>query len=89
MLECRQWRFRLMAKLKLLSPKELIKVLEKMGFERTRQKGSHIRFVHPDGRKTTVAFHAGMDIGPGLLNKIIKKDLQITREEFEKLVEGL
>lgn len=76
-----------MAKLALLSPKELAKILEKLGFEQTRQRGSHVRFVHPDGRKTTVPFHAGREIGPGLLNKIMKKDLQITREEFEKLAE--
>lgn len=86
---CRPSRFEQMAKLALLSPKELVKILEKLGFERTRQKGSHVRFVHPDGRKTTVPFHVGREIGPGLLNKTIKKDLQITREEFEKLVEEI
>jgi predicted RNA binding protein YcfA (HicA-like mRNA interferase family) len=73
-------------KLSLLSPQELIKILEKLGFQRTRQKGSHLRFAHPDGRKTTVPLHSGREIGPGLLNKIIKKDLLITREEFEKLL---
>lgn len=78
-----------MAKLALLSPKELVKIIEKLGFEQTRQKGSHVRFVHPDGRKTTVPFHSGREIGPGLLNKIIKKGLQITREEFEKLAEEI
>lgn len=76
-----------MPRLKLLSPAELIKVLEKLGFQRTRQKGSHARFIHPDGRKTTVPVHSGRDIGPGLLNKIIKQDLLMTRDEFEKLLE--
>lgn len=76
-----------MAKLKRLSPTELVKILEKLGFQRTHQKGSHLRLVHPDGRKTTVPLHAGREIGPGLLNKIIKKDLLVTREEFEKLTE--
>ncbi len=70
----------------LLSPQKLIKILVKIGFQQTRQKGSHIRFEHPDGRKTTVPFHAGHNIGPGLLNKIIKQDLKITREEFEALL---
>ena len=28
--------------------------------------------------------HPGEDLGTGLLLKIIKKDLQISREEFEK-----
>ena len=39
-------------------------------------------FKHNDGRRTVIPYHAGEKIGPGLLNKIIKKDLQITREEF-------
>ena len=43
-------------------------------------------FKHNDGRKTTIPHHAGEEIGPGLLNKIIKKDLQISREEFENLL---
>lgn len=75
-----------MPKISRLSSKELAKILEKLGFEQTRQRGSHIRFVHPDGRKTTVPSHSGIEIGPGLLNKIIKKDLLISREEFEKLL---
>ena len=41
-------------------------------------------YKHPDGRKVTIPHHAGEEIGPGLLNKIIKHDLQITRDEFLK-----
>ncbi len=74
-----------MSKLARLTPNELIRLLEKLGFQKTRQKGSHLRFAHPDGRKTTVPLHSGKEIGPGLLNKIVKKDLLLTREEFEKL----
>jgi len=36
---------------------QLCKIVEKMGFYNTRQKGSHIRYVHSDGRKTTVPNH--------------------------------
>ena len=43
-------------------------------------------FKHPDGRTTVIPNHPGEDISRGLLNKIIKKDLQISREEFEKLL---
>ncbi len=43
-------------------------------------------YKHPDGRKTTIPHHAGEEIGPGLLNKIIKKDFGITREEFMKFL---
>jgi len=75
-----------MAKLPLLSAKELSRVLDKMGFKFIRQEGSHMFFKHQDGRTTVIPRHPGEDIGRGLLNKIIKKDLQISREEFERLL---
>jgi predicted RNA binding protein YcfA (HicA-like mRNA interferase family) len=41
-------------KLPILKAVELIKALEKLGFVCTRKsKGSHFRYKHPDGRKTT------------------------------------
>lgn len=62
-----------MSKLPLLSGKELIKILQRIGFEVVRQKGSHVFLRHP-----------GEEIDRGLLNKIIKKDLKMSREEFLK-----
>ena len=73
-----------MAKLPHLSAIELAKILKKLGFQFIRQEGSHMFFRHLDGRTTVVPKHPGEDIGPGLLNKIIKKDIRISREEFEK-----
>lgn len=43
-------------------------------------------YKHQDGRRATIPYHSSEDIGPGLLTKIIKKDLQITREEFIALL---
>lgn len=75
-----------MAKLPKLNGKELAKIVEKFGFVHSHTKGSHMVYKHPDGRGTVIPFHSGEEIGPGLLNKIIKKDLGITRDEFlEKL----
>ncbi len=71
-----------MAKLPLLTAKDLAKVLNKLGFKFLRQKGSHMIFSHSDGRTTLISNHPGEKIDRGLLNKIIKKDLQINREEF-------
>lgn len=71
-----------MAKLPLMTAREVSKILEKMGFECKRQRGSHMFFEHPDGRTTVIPNHPGDKIDRGLLNKIIKHDLQITREEF-------
>ncbi len=73
-----------MAKLPRLTGEELGKIIEKLGFKFDHQTGSHMRYKHPDGRKTTIPHHSGEEIGPGLLNKIIKKDLGINRDEFLK-----
>lgn len=71
-----------MKKLPKLTGKELAKVVEKFGFIHSHTTGSHMVYKHEDGRRVTIPHHAGEEIGPGLLNKIIKKDLGITREEF-------
>lgn len=73
-----------MAKLPRLTGKELGRIIEKFGFIYSHTTGSHLVYKHPDGRRTTIPYHSGEEIGPGLLNKIIKKDLGITREEFIK-----
>ena len=75
-----------MSKLPVLTGEELIKILERMGFEKVRQKGSHVRLKHPDGRVTTVPIHKGRDIPKGLLRKIIREDLGLTVDEFLKFM---
>ena len=75
-----------MAKLPQLTAIQLAKIIDKLGFELIRQEGSHMFFRHSDGRTTVIPNHPGEKIGPGLLLKIIKKDLQITREKFEELI---
>ncbi|MBI2147472.1 type II toxin-antitoxin system HicA family toxin [Candidatus Woesearchaeota archaeon] len=71
-----------MPKLPLLNARELSRILEKIGFQLIRQEGSHMFFEHPDGRTTIIPNHGGEDIDRGLLNKIVKHDLKIEREEF-------
>jgi len=75
-----------MAKMPLLNAKEMSKILKKLGFELKRQEGSHMFFEHSDGRTTVITNHGGEDIDRGLLNKIVKQDLQMTREEFLKYI---
>ena len=77
-----------MAKLPALTGKKLARIAGKLGFVHLHTRGSHAVYSHPDGRKTVIPLHAGEGIGPGLLNKIIKKDLGITREEFARLHKG-
>ena len=70
-----------MARLPVLKPREIARVLEKLGFVEVRQRGSHKQYRHSDGRGTTVPFHGSRDISPFLLKEIIK-DIRITAEEF-------
>ena len=72
--------------LRPIPAKKVIKLLNKIGFEVVRQRGSHVILKHPDGRVTVVPVHSGEDIGRGLLPKIIK-DTRMTREQFLKLLE--
>ena len=61
-----------MPKQPVVTGSELIVALRKAGFEVIRQRGSHARLRHPDGRIVTVPVHAGEDIGRGLLRKILR-----------------
>jgi predicted RNA binding protein YcfA (HicA-like mRNA interferase family) len=71
-------------RLPILRPEELIRVLEKLGFRRIdRRRGSHRRYAHPDGRKTTVPVHRGKTIGRGLLRKILR-DVGMNPAEFDE-----
>ncbi|MBW2099980.1 MAG: type II toxin-antitoxin system HicA family toxin [Deltaproteobacteria bacterium] len=65
-----------------LSFHDLIKKVMKLGFKKVRQKGSHIRFVHSDGRKTTIPDHGNKDVPHGLLMKIIRYDLEMDTKDF-------
>lgn len=45
-----------MGHLPILKPREVIALLEALGFSEVRQRGSHKQFRHLDGRCTTVPF---------------------------------
>ena len=70
-----------MSKPPVLKPREVVAILNKLGFTEVRQRGSHRQYRHPDGRGTTVPFHAGRDISPILLRQIAK-DIRMTVEEM-------
>ena len=77
-----------MPKLPQVKARDLVKVVTKLGFKFRDQSGSHAVYIHPDGRKTTGPIHPKEIIGKGLLTKIIKKDLAITKDEFIRIVKG-
>ncbi len=73
----------------VLSGKDFIKLLEKMGFVVVIINGSHHRLKHEDGRVTTIPVHKNDDLPKGLMRKIIREDLKIGLEDFENLVEKI
>ena len=51
-----------MSKLPIVSFKKINQILINLGFEKVRQKGSHVFYRHPDGRTTTIPNHPGREI---------------------------
>lgn len=72
-----------MGNIPVLKPREVVSLLEALGFIEVRQRGSHKQYRHPDGRGTTVPFHQGRDISPILLRQI-GRDIGISVEEMLK-----
>ena len=72
-----------MGKIPVLKSREVVRILERMGFVEVRQRGSHKQFNHDHGEFTTVPMHQGRDISPFLLRKIAE-DIKTTVEELLK-----
>jgi len=67
-----------------VKPVDLVRALERLGFEVIRKsKGSHWQLEHQDGRRTTVPMHKGVDLGPGLLRKILR-DVEMRLDDLRK-----
>ena len=71
-----------MSGLATISGKKLGKILEKLGFKKVYGKGSHVRYIHSDGRRTVVPMHTNEDIRVGLLTEILKQ-IKISKDEYE------
>lgn len=72
-----------MSRLTIISSKEMVKLLARLGFKEIRQRGSHKYFIHDDGRATVIPCH-GEDLGRGLIRKILN-DINISVDSYEKL----
>jgi len=72
-----------MAKLPILSGRNLIKILGKLGYRPIRQRGSHIRLGCPARKSLTIPDYKTIDMS--LVKKILR-DAELTVDEFEKLL---
>lgn len=70
-----------MTHLPILSGKEIIKILEKIGYRQIRQRGSHIRLTHHSKKSITIPDYK--TIGRGLLRKILR-DAETSIDDFLK-----
>ena len=70
-----------MPSIPVLRPREIIAILTAFGFHEVRQRGSHKRFRHPDGRKVTVPVHGSSDTPPAVL-RLIARQAGLSIEEF-------
>lgn len=75
-----------MPKLPVVKDRNIIRVLRKLGFFESPERGtSHLVFKHPDGRITTVARHPGKDFPRGTLRAILR-DINISTQEFVRFL---
>ena len=74
-----------MSRLPALTGKQLLAVLQQLGFESLRVKGSHHFLRHPDGRTTVVPIHAGEMVGPGLMNSILRQ-VKLSRDDLQRFL---
>jgi len=74
------------SKLRGLTASKLVKALERDGFYRKSQRGSHHRYAHVDGRRVTVTFHRpGQTFKIGTLQSMIGKQAQWGEEDLKRL----
>jgi predicted RNA binding protein YcfA (HicA-like mRNA interferase family) len=74
-----------LSKLRLIDAVQMEKLLFRLGFEKVRQKGSHVFYRNPDGRVTTVPHHKGRTLARPLIREILR-EIEITVEQYGDLL---
>jgi len=72
-----------MPKLRVLSGKEVVKILSKFGFEVVSQRGSYVKLrrILPDGTKQTLTVPLHDELDKGTLKAIIRQASRYIPEE--------
>lgn len=74
-----------MTKLPSLKTHKVVKGLQRLGFKKVRQKGSHAIFHHEDCRRAPIPLHPGKNISRYFLSDILKQ-LEIDENDFLKAI---
>lgn len=74
------------SRLRSITARKIIRALERDGFILYRQRGSHCRYRHPDGRRATVSYHhSGSPIPLKTLQRIIESQAKWTEIDLYRL----
>jgi predicted RNA binding protein YcfA (HicA-like mRNA interferase family) len=73
-----------MSRFPLISGKNLLRLLQQLGFEISHIEGSHHYLRHPDGRRTTVPIHRNEDLQRSLI-KLILRQADVSIEDYLRL----
>jgi predicted RNA binding protein YcfA (HicA-like mRNA interferase family) len=72
-------------KIPVISGRDCVKALEKIGYKVVRQRGSHLRLKDTNGKLLPVTVPDHKELRPGLVKKILN-DANLTVEELIKLL---
>jgi predicted RNA binding protein YcfA (HicA-like mRNA interferase family) len=73
-------------RLRTVTAREIGQALLRDGFVLRRQRGSHQRYQHADGRRATVTFHASSDTFPiGTLRNMVEQQARWTADDLRRL----
>jgi predicted RNA binding protein YcfA (HicA-like mRNA interferase family) len=70
---------------KNVTANEFKHALERDGFKRTKKRGGHLLFRHPDGRRVTLSFHRPQDTFPPKTLKSMIQDAGWTEKDLTRL----
>lgn len=74
------------SKLRSLTVRELVRSLLADGFVLKKQRGSHRRYQHTDGRRVTVPYHSsGGTFVPETLRSIIEEQARWSEADLKRL----
>jgi len=72
-------------KLPVLTAREFLAILKRLGFEPFHQRGGHLTLKRPsDGRRATVPVHASRTLKKGLLKGLLK-DIGLSVQDLNRL----
>lgn len=77
-----------MSRMRIIDAKKMEKLLFSIGFNKIRQKGSHVFYRHVDGRTTTIPHHSSSDLARPLIKEILR-EIEITIDDYNKYLEQM